>query len=133
MKLLVVGLLAAALAVLLTIAVVAGYREDQGTIRWFPGTGIAGKVDVIGPQPTNLLITNEQSGVSVTAPVLSDGTFLAALNPGTYRLQAAGDDRRITVQVPTEDCLEIVLDYRIPGAVLRVPGEGWPLPGLATA
>ena len=62
----------------------------------------------------------------------SDGTFIAPLAPGTYHLHAANDSRSITVVVPERDCVELVLDLRIPRVVLRVPGEGWPIPEVAS-
>ena len=93
MKLLVVGLLALTLSVLLTVTVLAGYRQDQGVIRWFPGTGIAGKVDVRGAEPAYMSIENRETGAEYTVKVLDDGTFVAPLPPGVYELQVPGDDR----------------------------------------
>ena len=131
MRLLVVGVLAAVLSVLLTLAVLTEYQQDQGVIRWFDGTGIAGKLDVVGSQPDHLVVESQATGSRIDVAVLSDGTFIAPLEPGRYRLHAAGDSRSITVVVPQRDCVELVLDLRIPGVVLRVPGEGWPVPQIA--
>jgi len=128
MKLLVVGILAAALSVLLTVAVLIGYHNDQQIIRWFPGTGIAGKLDVNGVEPTYVSIENEATGVAATVAVAADGSFIAPLDPGTYRLQPAGDSRSTTVVVPDGHCVDLVLDFRIPMTVLKIPGEGWPIP-----
>lgn len=132
MRLLLIGVLAAVLAVLLTVAVLTGYQQDQGVIRWFDGTGIAGKLDVVGSQPDHLVVENQANRSRIDVAVLSDGTFIAPLEPGTYRLHAVNDSRSMTVVVPERDCVELVLDLRIPGVVLRVPGEGWPLPVLAS-
>jgi len=132
MRLLVIGVLAAALSVLLTVAVLMGYQQDQRVIRWFDGTGIAGKVDVVGTQPDHLVVENQANRSRVDVAVLSDGTFIAPLEPGTYRLYVVHDSRYVTVVVPERDCVEVVLDLRIPGVVLRVPGEGWPVPRIAT-
>ena len=46
MRLLRVGLLAVLVVGLLFVAVLRGYSDDQAVIQWFPGTGIAGKIDV---------------------------------------------------------------------------------------
>ena len=132
MRLLVVGILAAVLSVLLAVAVLTGYHQDQHVIRWFEGTGIAGKVDVIGSQPDHLVVENLANQARIDVAVLSDGTFIVPLDPGTYRLRAANDSRSIQVVVPARDCVELVLDLRIPGVVLRVPGEGWPIPEVAS-
>ena len=132
MRLLVIGVLAAALSVLLTVAVLMGYQQDQRVIRWFDGTGIAGKVDVVGTQPDHLVVENQANRSRVDVAVLSDGTFITPLEPGTYRLYVVHDSRYVTVVVPERDCVEVVLDLRIPGVVLRVPGEGWPVPRIAT-
>ena len=131
MKLLVVGLLALTLSVLLTVTLLAGYRQDQGVIRWFPGTGIAGKVDVRGAEPAYMSIENRETGAEYTVKVLDDGTFVAPLSPGVYELQVPGDDRSVTLAVPDGECLDLVLDYRFPIVVLKVPREGWPLPAIA--
>jgi len=131
-KLLVVAVLAVILSLLLTAAVVLGYQQDQRVIRWFDGTGIAGKVDVVGSQPAYLVVENQETQSRVDVAVLSDGTFIAPLQPGKYRLHAANDTRSITVVVPARDCVELVLDMRIPGVVLEVPGRGWPVPGVAS-
>jgi len=131
MRFLLIGVLAAVIATLLTIALLVGYSHDQGVIRWFPGTGVAGKLDVMGAQPAYVVIEDERVGSAASYPVLSDGTFLAPLEPGPYRLAAAGDDRWVTIDVPEGGCVEIVLDYRFAGLLLRIPGEGWPIPQLA--
>ncbi len=128
MKLRVVALLVATLTTLLTVAVLTGYRNDQQVIRWFPGTGIAGKLDVIGPQPAYLSIENASTGTAATVAVLSDGSFIAPLDPGIYRLQPAGDSRSAEVRVPGGHCVDVVLDFRTPRLVLSVPGEGLPVP-----
>ena len=132
MRLLVVGILAAVMSVLLTVAVLTGYHQDQHVIRWFDGTGIAGKVDVVGSQPDHLVVESMANQDRTDVAVLSDGTFIAPLASGTYHLHAANDSRSITVVVPERDCVELVLDLRIPRVVLRVPGEGWPIPELAS-
>lgn len=131
MRLLLVGVLAIVLAILLTVTLLVGYRHDQQVIRWFPGTGIAGKVDVLGGAPTHLSIANRATGREYTVRVLDDGTFVAPLPPGAYALQLPNDDRTVTLAVPTGECLDLVLDYRFPAAVLEVPREGWPLPSVA--
>jgi len=132
MRLLVIGVLAAVLATLLMVAVLTGYQQDQRVIRWFEGTGIAGKLDVVGTQPDHLVVENQANQSRIDVAVLSDGTFIAPLEPGTYRLHAVHDSRSITVVVPKRDCVEVVLDLRIPGVVLTVPGEGWPVPEIAS-
>ena len=71
MRLLVIGVLAALAAALLTVALLVGYHQDQGIIRWFPGTGVASKLDVMGAQPTYVVIEDEQAGSSASFPVLS--------------------------------------------------------------
>jgi len=131
MRLLVIAVLGALAAGLLTVALLVGYDQDQQIIRWFPGTGIAGKVDVTGAPPAYVVIEDRRAGSVTSYPVLSDGTFLAPLEPGPYRLAAAGDDRWVTIDVPEGGCVEIVMDYRFPGLLLRVPGEGWPIPQVA--
>ena len=131
MRLIVIGLLALTLSVLLTVTLLAGYSEDQHVIHWFPGTGIAGKVDVRGAAPTYMSIGNRDTGAGYTVKVLDDGTFIAPLPPGVYELQVPGDDRSVTLTVPDGECLDLVLDYRFPIVVLKVPREGWPLPAIA--
>jgi len=132
MRLLVIGVLAAGLATLLMVAVLTGYQQDQRVIRWFEGTGIAGKLDVVGAQPDHLVVENQANRSRIDVAVLSDGTFIAPLEPGTYRVRAVHDSRSITVVVPKRDWVEVVLDLRIPGVVLTVPGEGWPVPEIAS-
>jgi hypothetical protein len=128
MRLLIIGLLAVALSVVLTVTLLAGYRHDQQVVRWFPGTGIAAKVDVIGAAPSYVSIADRQTGKEYTVHVLDDGTFVAPLPPGVYDLRLPGDDRTVTFIVPNGECLDVVLDFRFPLMVLRVPREGWPLP-----
>ena len=65
------------------------------------------------------------------AAVGRDGAFVARLAPGTYRLRLPGDSRTIMVEVPNGECIDMVLDFRLPMIVLKVPAEGWPMPGLA--
>jgi len=117
---------------LLAVAVMHGYSEDQSVIRWFPGTGIAGKIDVMSPMPTYLVIEDLSSRTSVRAPVAADGTFVAALVPGDYRLQLPGESRWTLVFVPRGHCVDLVLDFRLPGVVLEIPGEGFPIPQLVS-
>jgi hypothetical protein len=105
-----------------------GYSEDQSVIRWFPGTGIAGKIDVASAIPAYLDIEALSSPTSVRTPVAADGTFVAALVPGDYRLQLPGESRWTLVFVPRGHCLDLVLDFRLPGVVLQIPGEGLPVP-----
>lgn len=131
MKLLRIALLASILSALLTVAAIDGYRQDQRVIRWFPGTGIAGKLDVMGAAPTYVAIANRATGHEYTFRVLDDGTFVAPLPPGSYELQLPGDDRSVTLAVPNGECLDLVLDFRLPVVVLKVPREGPPLPRLA--
>lgn len=132
MKLLILGLLAALAAGLLTLAVLQGYRQDQRIIRVFAGTGVAGKIDVIGKAPSYLLISNERSQAPVHVAVAADGTFVARLDPGAYRLQLPQDSRSTLVDVPGGECLDLVLDFRLPVVVLQIPGEGWPVPKATT-
>jgi hypothetical protein len=127
MRLLVIAVAAAVLAILLTVALL-GYRQDQRVIRWFDGTGVAAKLDVAGQAPRDVSIEDARTGKSYTFPVAADGTFVAALPPDVYRLSIPGDTRTITLAVPAGDCLDLVLDYRLPLVVLRVPREGWPVP-----
>ena len=131
MRLLRIGVLATVLSALLTIALLTGYHQDQRIIRWFPGTGIAGKVDVLGAAPTYLSITNRATGKEYTVRVLDDGSFVAPLPPAAYDLQLPHDDRTITLAVPNGECLDLVLDFRFPILVLKIPREGWPLPAIA--
>jgi hypothetical protein len=131
MKILVVGLLAAVVSVLLTVTLLAGYRQDQQVVRWFPGTGIAGKIDEVGDPPSYVLIDNTRTGKAYTESVLADGTFIAPLPPGRYDVRVPDDGRTISLDVPSGECLDIVLDYRFPVLVLKVPREGWPIPRLA--
>jgi hypothetical protein len=132
MKLLRIGILAVLTAGLLAVAVVRGYSEDQAVIRWFPGTGIAGKIDVPGNMPSSLIIEDQTSGHVRLTDIAADGTFVARLAPGDYRLQLANDSRSIRVSVPPGHCLDLVLDLRLPGVVLEIPGEGLPIPRLVS-
>jgi hypothetical protein len=132
MKLLRIGILAVLTAGLLAVAVVRGYSEDQVVIRWFPGTGIAGKIDVPGNMPSSLIIEDQTSGHVRLTDIAADGTFVARLAPGDYRLQVANDSRSVRVSVPPGHCLDLVLDLRLPGVVLEIPGEGLPIPRLVS-
>ncbi len=127
MKRLVLGLLAAVLAALLSVAIVDGYHEDQRTIRWFAGTGVAGKLDVLGPLPAYMLVEDGNGHLLERTPVAADGTFVVRLEPGTYRL-ALPEGRFVTIVVPRGECVDLVLDFRLPFLVLEVPREGLPLP-----
>lgn len=131
MRLLLIGILAAVLSVLLTVTLLVGYRHDQQVIRWFPGTGIAAKLDTLGSPPSYVTIDNRQTGKAYTEPVLDDGTFIAPLPPGLYEVRVPGDARTVTLTVPNGECLDLVMDFRFPLVVLKVPREGWPLPELA--
>jgi len=128
MRLLLVGALAAILAVLLTATVVLGYRNEQQHIYRFMGTGIAARVDVWGNPPAYVLIENVDTRVVTRSPLSKDGSLVARLSPGTYTLRLPGDSRSITVDVPDGECADLVLDFRLPAIVLEVPGEGWPIP-----
>ena len=132
MRLLAIALLTFALVLLVAVALVLGYRQDQGVVRWFPGSGISAKLDVIGVMPDYVRIENEPSGQTQKIAVLSDGTFIAQLDPGDYRLALSGDRRSITLRVPENECVELVLDYRFPGIVLVIPGDGGPGPHVAS-
>jgi hypothetical protein len=127
-RLLRVGLLAFLTVGLLAVAVMHGYSEDQSVIRWFPGTGIAGKIDVMGTIPSYLVIEDLSSRTSVRTPVAANGTFVAALVPGDYSLQLPGESRWTQVFVPRGHCVDLVLDFRLPGVVLQIPVEGLPIP-----
>ena len=122
MKLLVVGILVAALAVLLTVATLSGYQSDRSSIPDFAGTGIAARIDTFGALPKSIAIQNEQTGATTLTQVAADGTFAARLSPGRYRISMQGDARTVTLAVPSGDCVDVILDYRIPGLVLRIPG-----------
>ena len=123
-----VGLLMFVTVGLLVAAVLHGYGQDQQVIRVFAGTGVAGKVDVIGPAPPYVLVEDESSRFLERVSVAPDGTFVARLEPGAYRLQLPQDPRTIAVVVPRGECLDLVLDLRWPLVVLEIPGEGWPAP-----
>jgi hypothetical protein len=127
-RLLGLRLLATVAAVLVTLSVLQGYREDQRVIRVFAGTGVAGKIDVIGRVPSYLLISTENSQLPARVAVVADGTFVARLDPGIYRLQLPNDSRSAPFVVPRGECLDLVLDFRLPLVVLEIPGEGWPVP-----
>jgi hypothetical protein len=92
------------------------------------GTGIAAKIDAFGTAPRYVLIEDERSHAITRSSVAGDGTFAARLKPGTYRVQLPNDSRSATIAVPNAECVDMVLDFRLPGAVLRIPGEGWPIP-----
>jgi hypothetical protein len=121
-RLLVVGILVAALSVLLTTAVVIGYHADDQQIPRFSGTGIAAKIDAFGPSPRAVEVENEATLATTRVDVASNGTFAARLAPGTYRLTVRYDSRAVTIAVPGDDCVEVILDYRVPGLVLQIPG-----------
>jgi hypothetical protein len=125
MKLLTIGLLSVFVVSLLAAAVLIGYRQDQQVIYHFAGTGIAGKIDIFGTPPDYVLIEGPGSHTVTRAAVTSDGTFIARLDPGSYRLQVHGDSRSAPVIVPSGECLDLILDFRLPGLVLEIPGEGW--------
>ena len=128
MKLLVIGVLAAVVSVLLTVTLLVGYHSDQRIVPMFPGTGIAGKLDTLGGPPSAVEIENSQSGKGYAFSVRDDGTFIAPLPPGRYEVRLPGDGRTATLDVPSGECLDLVLDYRFPLVVLEVPREGWPVP-----
>jgi hypothetical protein len=128
MKLLRIGCLAALTVGLLFVAVLRGYSDDQAVIRWFPGTGIAGKIDTAQPLPAYVAIEDSASGSIRLANLATDGTFIARLAPGAYRLNLPGDSRSVDVSVPSGHCVDLVLDFRVPGVVLQIPGEGAPIP-----
>ena len=128
MKLLRLGLLAVLTAGLLSVAAMHGYSEDQRVIRWFPGTGIAGKIDVTGPMPSAVLVEDQKSHDVLSVAVAADGSFVARLAPRDYRLRLPGDSRSALVSVPSGHCVDLVLDFRLPTVVLEIPGEGWPVP-----
>ena len=130
MRLLVVGVLAAALSLLLTIALFS-YHADQTRIRFFAGAGIAGKVDAFGALPSYIRIEDLSSHTKTGASLAADGTFVARLAPGSYRLNLPRDSRSVTVAVPSDECVDVILDFRIPGLVLTISGEGWPSPRVA--
>ena len=130
-RLLRIGLLAFLTVGLLAVAVMHGYSEDQRVIRWFPGTGIAGKIDVLETMPSAVLIEDQKSHHLMPLAVAADGTFVARLAPGDYRLQLQGDSRSVLVSVPRDHCVDLVLDFRLPTVVLEIPGEGLPVPTAA--
>ena len=121
MRRLVIGILCASLAVLLTAAVLTGYQDDRRVIPMFHGTGIAAKIDVLGAPPGTVTLDNEATGLITTADVNRNGTFATALPPGTYRVLVPNDTRTATILIPNGDCVEVILDYRVPGVVLQVP------------
>ncbi len=128
MRFLRIGFLAFVTASLLAAAVLHGYSEDQRVIRWFAGTGVAGKIDSIGPAPRYLLVEDQNSRFLERVAVAADGTFVARLDPGAYQLALPQDSRSAAVVVPRGKCLDLVLDFRLPMVVLEIPGEGWPVP-----
>jgi hypothetical protein len=125
MKLLTLALLAVVAVGLLSAALLIGYRQDRQVIYHFAGTGIAGKIDVFGTAPDHLLIDGPDAGTVTRVPVASNGAFVARLDPGSYRLQLPDDSRRAPVVVPSGECLDLVLDFRLPWLVLEISGEGW--------
>jgi hypothetical protein len=128
-RLLRLGFLAFLTVGLLAVAVMHGYSEDQSVIRWFPGTGIAGKIDFAGTtMPSSVIIEDQSSGYLRLADLAADGTFIARLAPGDYRLQLPDDSRSVQVSVPAGHCVDLVLDFRLPDIVLQIPGEGLPIP-----
>ena len=131
MKLLVIAGLAVVVSGLLMVAVLLGYRTDQGHVYQFMGTGIAAKLDVLGAPPSYVVIEDGAAHAVGRAAVGRDGAFVARLAPGTYRLRLPGDSRTIMVEVPNGECIDMVLDFRLPMIVLKVPAEGRPMPGLA--
>lgn len=131
MKLLVIAVLAVVVSGLLTVAVLIGYRTDRQHVYEFMGTGIAAKLDVLGAPPSYVVIEDGAARAIGRATVGRDGSFVARLAPGTYRLRLPGDSRTVTVEVPDGECIDMVLDFRLPMIVLRVPAEGLPIPGLA--
>ena len=131
MKALVIGVLAAILSLLMTATVVLGYRNEQQTIYRFMGTGIAAKVDVWGNPPAYVLIENADTRVVTRVPLSQGGSLVAHLSPGTYTLKLPDDSRSVTIDVPDGECTDLVLDFRLPAIVLKIPGEGWPIPGPA--
>jgi hypothetical protein len=122
MRLLRIGLLALVLSALLTAAVIGGYGRDQDVIRWFPGTGVAAKLDVWGPAPAEVRIQSQATGAVTSVEVWPDGTFIAQLPPGAYRLALPNDGRTVEIHVPAGECVDVILDYRLPWTVLTVPG-----------
>jgi len=125
MKLLTIGLLAVFVVSLLTAAVLIGYRQDRQVIYRFVGTGIAGKIDVFGTPPDYVFIEGPDYRTVTRADVASNGTFIARLEPGSYRLELPNDSRSAPVVVPLGECLDLVLHYRLPWVVLEIPAEGW--------
>ena len=98
MRLLVVGVMAVVLSALLAVALLlGGYHVEQTQIPRFMGTGIAGKMDIIAGQPSQILIEDLRSHV---ASLAADGTFAARLAPGSYRLKMPNDSRSVTIAVP---------------------------------
>jgi hypothetical protein len=132
MKLLTIGVLAVVAVGLLSAAVLIGYRQDQQVIYQFAGTGIAGKIDVFGTPPDYVLIQEVGSQTVTRADVASNGAFVARLDPGVYRLQLPHDARRAPVVVPSGECVDLVLDFRLPWMVLEIGSEGWPVPKATT-
>ena len=130
MKLFLIGILALITTSLLTAALLTEYRAEQRVLMRFSGTGIAGKLDVVGAEPASLQIADDRDRETVVS-VDAGGTFIARLAPGAYRLRPYGEARVVTLWVTAGDCLDVILDYRLPGLVLRIPGEGWPTPALA--
>jgi hypothetical protein len=94
MKLLRIGCLATLAAALLFVALLRGYSDDQAVIRWFPGTGIAGKIDTTQPLPAYVAIEDRGSASTRFAEVATDGTFIAVSRPAlTGSISQATRDR----------------------------------------
>jgi hypothetical protein len=126
----IVPVLATAVLLLLGATLVHGYRIDQSRIRMFEGTGIAGKVDVVGPMPHYLSVEGLASKSVKLVAVNADGSFVARLGPGRYRFRLPGRTASATVEVSGGRCTDLILDFRLPSLVLVVPGEGWPVPAV---
>src|SRR5258708_16879212 len=97
------------------------------------GTGIAAKIDVFGAAPLYVLIEDETSHLIKRSALARDGTFAARLAPGNYRLRLPNDPRSVAIAVPNGECLDLVLDFRGPGPVLRIPGHALPISALYAA
>ena len=121
MKLFRIALLMSLGLLVATAAVFGDYGRERQTIRWFPGTGIAAKVEVWGAAPPHVRIANMETGAVTYAEVWRDGTFIAPLPPGTYRIDVPSDSRAVALTVPRGECLDVILDFRLPGLVLTIP------------
>jgi hypothetical protein len=121
MKLFRIALLTSLVVLVTTAAVFGDYGRERQTIRWFPGTGIAARVDVWGAEPSHVRIVNVDTGAASDADVWPDGTFIAPLPPGTYRVDLPAKSQTATLVVPRGECLDVILDFRLPGVVLTIP------------